>query len=174
MPTFDAESADCRVFTYKEGLLSAVAHDLELRVDTFSVEVSDDRSSVTGTFDLRSIHVVDAIVEGKRSPGTISGKDKTKIESNVTSEVIDARRHPEARFESSEVREVDAGWEIRGTLELAGRKREIIVPVHRDEGKAVGEISVHQPDWGIKPYSAMFGALKIRPEIKIRIEVPIE
>lgn len=174
MPTFDAESADCRVFTYKEGLLSAVAHDLELRVDTFSVEVSEDRASVTGTFDLRSIHVVDAIVEGKRSPGTLSEKDKAKIESNITSEVIDARRHPEARFESTEVREVDAGWEVRGTLELAGRKREITVPVHRDEGKAVGEISVHQPDWGIKPYSAMFGTLKIRPEIKIRIELPIQ
>lgn len=174
MPSFDAKSADCRVFTFKEGLLSAVAHDLELRVNDFMVELADDRSSVTADFDMRSIRVVDAIVDGRHSPGTLSAKDKAKIESNITSEVIDAKRHPEARFESTEIRPLDSGWEIRGRLELAGRKREITVPVYREAGEAIGEVTLHQPDWGIKPYSAMFGTLKIRPEIKIRISLPLE
>ena len=174
MTSFDADSAECRIFTFKEGLLSAVAHDLELRVDRFSIELADDRSSVRGTFDVRSIRVVDAIVDGRRSPGTLGSKDKTKIQSNITSDVIDAGRHPEVRFESTEIREVDTGWEIRGDLELAGRKRPITVLVHRDNGSAIGEVSLHQPDWGIKPYSAMLGTLKVRPEVKIRLSVPLE
>ncbi|HJL17818.1 MAG TPA: YceI family protein [Sandaracinaceae bacterium LLY-WYZ-13_1] len=174
MPRHDAETADCRVFTYKEGLLSAVAHDLELRVGSFEVELSDDRASVTATFEPRSIRVVDAIVEGRRSPGTLSEKDKAKIESNIVTEVIPVKQHADVRFTSSEIREVDAGWEIRGTLELAGHERELTIPVHREEGRAVGEVTLHQPDFGIKPYSAMLGALKIQPDIKIRIELPIE
>jgi polyisoprenoid-binding protein YceI len=174
MPRHDAESADCRVFTYKEGLLSAVAHDLELRVDRFEVEIADDRSSLTASFDPRSIHVVDAVVDGKRSPGTLSDKDKAKIESNIVSDVIPVKQHPEVRFSSREIREVDAGWEIRGTLELAGRSRDITVPVHRDDGHAVGEVTLHQPDFGIKPYSAMLGALKIQPDIKVRVTLPLE
>jgi len=174
MPRYDAESADCRVFTYKEGLLSAVAHDLELRVGTFEVEIAEDRSSVSATFDPRSIRVVDAIVDGKRSPGTLSKRDKAKIDSNIVTDVLPVKKHPAVRFSSTELREVDTGWEIRGTLELAGRSRQLTVPVHREDGEAVGEVTIHQPDFGIKPYSAMLGALKIQPDIKIRIALPLE
>ncbi|MCZ7685148.1 MAG: hypothetical protein M5U28_42815 [Sandaracinaceae bacterium] len=68
MPRFDARTADCRVFTYKEGLLSAVAHDLELSVRSFDIELSEDRSRITARFDARSIEVVEPIVEGRRAP----------------------------------------------------------------------------------------------------------
>ena len=36
MPHYDATTAECLVLTYKEGLLSAVAHDLEIRVARFA------------------------------------------------------------------------------------------------------------------------------------------
>lgn len=173
MPRFDAQSAECRLFTYKEGLLSAVAHDLELRVGTFEIEVAEDRSSVRGTFDPRSIRVVDAIIQGKRSPGALSRRDKAKIESNIVSEVIPVKAHPDVRFTSTEVREVDAGWEIHGALEIAGQRRELIIPVQREDGKAVGEVTLHQPDFGIKPYTAMLGTLKVQPDIKVRVTVPL-
>lgn len=42
MPRLDASSADCFVFTYKEGLLSAVAHDLKLRVTRFTIDTEGD------------------------------------------------------------------------------------------------------------------------------------
>lgn len=174
MPRFDAKQADCRIFTFKEGILSAVAHDLELRVHELEIELSDDRRAVTATFDPRSLRVVDAIVDGRRSPGTISAKDKAKIESNIVTEVIPVARFPEVRFVSSAIRAVDAGWEIEGTLMLAGRTRPICIPVHRADGKAIGEVTLHQPEYGIKPYSAMLGTLRIQPDVKVRIEVPLE
>jgi len=149
MKRHDADSAEVRVFTYKEGLLSAVAHDLQLEVTRFEIEVGEDRA-IAAT------------------------KDKEKIQGNIVKDVIPVRKHPEIRFESTEVREVDAGWEIRGKLTLAGRTRDITVPVHRDDGHWIGEVSIHQPDWGIKPYSAMLGALKLQPGVKVRVRVPAE
>lgn len=173
MPRYDARDADCRIFTYKDGLLSAVAHDLELRVGSFEIEVSDDRARITARFDPRSIEVVDAIIDGQRSPGTLSARDKEKIQGNIVSEVIPVRKHPDVRFESSEVSEDADGFTVRGRLELAGRSRELVVKAAREQGAAVAEVVLHQPDFGIKPYTAMLGTLKIKPEIRVRIRIPI-
>lgn len=173
MPHFDARDADCRVFTYKEGLLSAVAHDLELVVRSFEVDLAEDRSSLRARFDPRSIEVVDPIVDGRRSPGTLSDRDKAKIQSNIVSEVIPVKRHPDIRFESTDIRESANGWTIRGRLELAGRTKDIVVEAKREDGSAVAEVVLHQPDFGIKPYSAMLGTLKIKPDIRVRIRLPI-
>ena len=172
MPRYDARDADCRVFTYKDGLLSAVAHDLELRVGSFEIEVSDDRARITARFDPRSIEVVDAIIDGRRSPGTLGPRDKEKIQSNIVSEVIPLKKHPDVRFESSEVSEDAGGWTVRGRLELAGRSRELVVKATRENGAVVAEVVLHQPDFGIKPYSAMLGTLKIKPDVRVRIRIP--
>ena len=33
-------------------------------------------------------------------------------------------------------------------------------------------VRLHQPDFGIKPYSALLGTLKIKPEVTVRCSVP--
>jgi hypothetical protein len=30
---------------------------------------------------------------------------------------------------------------------------------------------MHQPDWGIKPFTALLGALKIKPDIELVVRV---
>ncbi|MFK7991346.1 MAG: YceI family protein [Sandaracinaceae bacterium] len=169
MPQFDASSAECQLFTFKEGLLSAVAHDLELSVRTFELQLEDDYSGLSARFDTRSIRVIDAIVDGRRSSSSLSAKDKTKIESNVLKDVLPTKRGTEAVFASTSITAVDAGWEIRGTLKLNGREKELAIPVFKNDGKVIGEVTLHQPDFGIKPYSAMLGALKIQPDVKVRV-----
>jgi len=163
MPTYDSSSAECRVFTYKEGLLSAVAHDLEIDVTEFEVQLSEDGTEVTATFDPRSLRVLHAVVDGRRSPGTLSDKDKKKIESNIVDKVLHAKKHRTIRFTSTDVHE----REIAGELELHGRKRS--VRLTRDGDTAITRL--HQPDFGIAPYSAMLGALKIKPDIEVRLTI---
>jgi polyisoprenoid-binding protein YceI len=173
MPRFSRGNAQCRVYTFKEGLLSAVAHDLELDVGTFEIEVADDRAAVTATFDPRSIRVLHAMSDGRPNPGGLGAKDMDKIAATIVSDVIPVKKHPTIRFASTELTTVDGGWRVRGTLELAGRSRELTVVV-RDEGEAaVAEVTLHQPDFGIKPYSAMLGTLKIKPDVKVTIRIPL-
>ena len=78
MKRHDADSAEVRIFTYKEGLLSAVAHDLQLEATRFEIQVADDRS-IVATFEPGSIRVLDAMIDGRLSPGTLSAKDKALI-----------------------------------------------------------------------------------------------
>lgn len=165
MPTFNASNARCRVFTFKEGLLSAVAHDLEIDVTDFTVEVSDD-GSITGRFDPRSLRVVHAMVNGR--PDAVSDKDKRKIQSNIDKDVLETKRHGSIEFRSSAVDE----REVRGTLTLHGRSRDIVVPVREDGDDRVARVRLHQPDFGIKPYSAMLGTLKIQPDVEVELRLP--
>lgn len=161
MPIYDATSARCRVFTFKEGLLSAVAHDLEIEVGTFRVELSEDGTKATATFDARSLRVLDAVVDGRRSPGTLSDRDKRKIEDNIVADVLSAKRHPEIRFESTEITDTA----VRGRLTMAGRTHDVRC---RRDGDVV-TATLHQPDWGIKPYSAMLGTLKLKPDVRVEL-----
>ena len=39
-----------------------------------------------------------------------------------------------------------------------------------DDGRLTGEATVKQTDFGIKPYSALFGTLKVADEVEIEID----
>jgi hypothetical protein len=36
----------------------------------------------------------------------------------------------------------------------------------------VSEVRVHQPDFGIKPYSAALGALKVQADVTVKVSAP--
>jgi hypothetical protein len=168
MHTYDASNADCFVFTFKEGLLSPVAHDLRLVVQRFSIEIGED--SVLARFDTSSLRVDTPMKEGKENPSALGERDKLKIAEQIREDVLESARYPEARFESSSLRKrPDGGYDLTGQLTLHGVTRPLTA---RTEAVGSGqrlELTLHQPDFGIVPYKAMMGTLKIRPDVTVRI-----
>ena len=172
MPRFTNEEADCRVYTFKEGLLSAMAHDLEIRVERFHVEWDDERTRIEARFDPRSLRVVHAMKDGAPNPGALSDRDKKKIESNIEGEVLETGRHPEIRFVSSGIEQQADAFIVHGMLDLHGRSRSVHVRVVREGARWIANATLHQPDFGITPYTAMMGTLRIQPEVKVRLSAP--
>jgi hypothetical protein len=169
----ERDGGEVRVFTFKEGLLSAIAHDLEIACERFTITWDEARTKVTATFDGSSLRVLHPVVHGRPSPGTLSPRDLAKIESTITADVLRARGGSrEIRFESSSVTSEDDGFSLRGTLSLNGRTNEISARVRMDGVRYVTELVLDQTRWGITPYSAMMGTLKIKPEIRVRVSVP--
>lgn len=167
MARFDASTAEVLVFTFKEGLLSAVAHDLKLRVGRFTIE--EDGGRLTGTFDVASLQVVCAVKQGADDPAALSSANRAEIEKTIVHEVLDARRHPQVRYEASQV----SAQRVEGQLTLRGVTRPL-PGVRRDEGgRRVAEFELDQRDFGIKPYSAMLGALKLKPEVQVRVSLSV-
>ncbi|MFT3774150.1 MAG: YceI family protein [Minicystis sp.] len=172
MPRFDASSAECLVLTFKEGLLSAVAHDLQIRVARFEIDIDDASHAVRARFEAGSLEVVGAVHDGAVREGTLSDADRRKIEDNIANDVLHVRQHPEIRFSSNDVAPEGDGFRIRGELSLHGRTKEIAFSARREGDRLVAEVRIHQPDFGIKPYSAMLGTLKIKPDLVVRCAVP--
>jgi hypothetical protein len=172
MPTVDHEhGAEARVLTFKEGLLSAVAHDLELAVGHLQIDWSEDH--VTARFDLRSLRVLHAMSSGRPAPELLSPADLEKIARTIALDVLDTERHPEALFRSSSVTASQGGHVVHGTLTLAGHSQELSATVRREGARHVAEVELDQRRFGIKPYSAMLGALKLKPEVRVRVSVPV-
>ena len=173
MARFDASSAECLVFTYKKGLLSAIAHDLKIRVAKFEIEVDEQSRAIAARFDAASLRVMCAMQAGVKSPGTLSRDNKRQIEANIVGDVLDARTYPEIRFESSAVQDQGDAHVIKGTLSLHGKQRQITVRVRQEGDYYVAQARLHQPDFGIHPYSALLGTLKVQADVTVQVSVPI-
>ena len=169
MPTLDASVAQCRIFTFKEGVLSAVAHDLEIDVTRFTLQVEEQRK-LSARFAADSLRVLHAMRDGQPT-SQLSAGDRAKIEKTLGEEVLDVRRYPDIRFEATATPDGD-GFAVTGELVLHGKARPLTARALPKAGRLVAEVTLHQPDFGIKPYSAMLGALKVRPDVKVRLSVP--
>ncbi len=169
MTTFDASSAQCRIFTFKEGMLSAVAHDLEIDVTRFTVAV-EGTSKVSARLEAGSLRVLHALKEGQPTQQLAAG-DRAKIEKTIGEDVLEVRRYPEIRFEATASPRGD-GYTLTGELVLHGKARPLTLEATRKGDRLVAQVTLHQPDFGIKPYSAMLGALKVQADVKITVSVP--
>jgi hypothetical protein len=172
MTTFTEDNATCFVYTFKEGVLSRVAHDLKLQVKQF--EIRWQEGEVMATFDPQSIVMCEAMKNGRESPGVLSGPDKRKVIENMHRDVLKTARFPEIRFAASTVSATATGVDVDGYLELVGRKRPVSVQAVRGAATWEIEVWVNQPDFGIKPFKALMGAIKVKPKVKLILTLPIE
>jgi polyisoprenoid-binding protein YceI len=178
MAELNQDNAELSVFTFKEGLLSPVAHDLKLRVGRWSARL--DKSgpgtvTVTGAFDASSLSVEGVMRDGRLVKDVLGARDTDKIAKNIRDEVLMSARHPSIAWRGQGAL-VNGAPRLEGELTLVGKTRRLTARIKK-EGLApadpvwVVELTVHQPDFGIKPYSAMLGALKIKPDVVVSLRV---
>lgn len=173
MAKYDASTAECLVYTFKDGLLSKLGHDLKIRVTRFSLEIDDDSKAVTVEVDAKSLRVDCAVKNGQDDPYSLTEVDKSKIAGQIVTDVLEASQYPLVRFASTSVTQRDdGGYDIAGDLSLHGVTRPMNARTHIDDGRQVAEVVIHQPDHGIKPYKAVMGTLKVKPDVRVRLSVP--
>jgi YceI-like domain len=172
MRTHDATTATCHVFTFKEGMLSAVAHDLRIRVERLTIAIDEQAGTVEARFFASSLRVDSAMKAGHEDHGALGDRNKREIADNIVDDVLHADRHPEIVFRSNKVEGTGDERRIEGTLALHGTERPLRVTARRTAGRWVAEVELHQPDFGIRPYSAMLGTLKVKPTVRVRVSVP--
>lgn len=158
------------VFTYKEGLLSKIAHDLRITVP--NPEVQFDGESLTARVDLRTLEIASAQKDGRDSP-SLSDGDKKKILKSLHKDALNTSRHPEAIYEAKALFPDETHAELEGKLTLHGTTRDLRISLAQKEGRWFGEVAIHQPDFGIKPFSAMLGTLKIKPGVRVTLSAPV-
>ena len=64
------------------------------------------------------------------------------------------------------------GGKVVGELLLHGKEKELVCEVRREGGRLVTRVPLHQPDFGIRPFSAFFNTLKVRPDLLVSLSVP--
>ena len=172
MITLDARRADCRVLIFREGVLSSLGFDLELGVTRFAVVIDPRARSAEARFDADSLRVLRAFRNAREAHGSLGPEERRSIEDKVSREVLESHRFPEVRFRSHAVDDSHGGYDVRGVLVLRGRERDVAVQLRPNGDRLSAEVRVNQLDFGITPYRAFMGALRVKPEILVRLSMP--
>lgn len=165
----DVTEGEIHLFTYKEGMLSPMAHDLRLSVGRFRVRLDD--AQFEATFVPESI-TVDGVMRGDRlHVDVLSDKDKAKIRTVMQAEVLRTSQYARVVFRGA-LEEKGVLMAAKGELELAGRKRPLEITVRRTAEGVKGEVELKPSTWGIRPYKALGGALKLQDRVVVRFALP--
>jgi|GEM_PF-5884502 len=147
MKRFDQSSASCQVFTYKEGLLSAVAYDLRINVTSFVIHLSESEHVVKARFAADSLRVDCVMVDGAERPDALNSLEKEEIERIMSRDVLESDIYEDFRLTSSSIRK-DSTYFIKSALTLHGTEREIAFTAKNGGGYYVTEIQLHLPAMG--------------------------
>ena len=157
------------LFTYKEGVLSAIAHDLRLTVNRFRIQLDGD--DFTAVFMPDTIVVDGAVKNGALDERALSEKDKGKIRATMQGEVLRSSQFAKISY-AGKVAHEGVVLIARGDLELAGKKRPLQVTMRRTTGRVSGEVEIKPSEWGIKPYRALGGTLKLQDRVRVTFDLP--
>ncbi|WP_173159438.1 YceI family protein [Phytohabitans suffuscus] len=160
--------------TGRKGVGSTVGHDLTIEVTDWSVQVNVPETgpadaTATARVELGSL----AVRAGTGGARPLTDKDRGEIVDNAR-RTLDVDRHPAATFESTRVVTGGDSATISGTLTVRGVAASIDVEVREvtpDRYRATTVVT--QSAYGIKPYSAFLGALKVRDDVEVEIEVEL-
>jgi polyisoprenoid-binding protein YceI len=163
------ENGTLSVKTGRDGAAAKAGHDLVIHVTaweaTLEVGAEGEQSSLVLSVDATSLQVR----EGTGGIKSLDEDDKANIRTTIDTDVLKGQA---IEFRSTQV---DAGaggrMAIQGDLTLAGKTHPIAFDVTvGDDGALTGAAVVRQSDWGIKPYSALFGALKVSDEVEVAFQ----
>jgi hypothetical protein len=164
------DNATLHVRTGKGGAASKAGHNLLMEVTAWSgvLQVGDSPGETIAslTADARSLRVL----EGTGGIQALGEDDRLNIEQTIVDEVL---KGGTIEFTSTVVDApaADGTLLIRGELDLLGTRRPIAFALQvGPDGTFTAEATVTQTEWGIKPYSALFGTLKVLDEVRISLE----
>jgi polyisoprenoid-binding protein YceI len=155
------------VKTYREGLAAKAGHDLVIEVTRWQATIDSAAGTVELTADPRSLEVR----EGVRGVKPLTDRDRGEIRANIDDKVLGGQP---IEFRSSAVRMPDGAGRlaVEGALTMAGSTRPVAAQLDvGGDGRVTGTIVLTQSAWGIKPYRGLMGALKVRDEVEIVVDV---
>jgi len=161
------DNASLHVETGRNGAAAKAGHDLVIDVQSWeaTLEVGDN-SSLSLSADPTSLHVR----EGKGGMQPLKDDDKADIRKTIDKDIL---KKKSISFQSTSVETAGEGLKVAGDLEMGGKSEPVTFELSESGGTLTGETTVKQSDWSIKPYSALFGALKVNDEVKVVVEAKL-
>lgn len=156
-----------RIHAFKEGLLSGLGHDLELRLTRFRITQSG--RSIFARIEPASLVVEGAMRQGKLDTSLVDDADREKIRHSLQTDVLRTARFPEAQF-TGRVFGDEAPYRVTGELTLCGATQPLTLNLLRSGPTLRGEVELVPSRFGIKPFKALGGALKVQDRIVVHVE----
>jgi hypothetical protein len=143
MPTYGPDDAALTIHTKRAGAAAKAGHDLTILVERWSATYED------GTLDFEADSGSLRVLKGEGGIGSLGDEEKAGIKQTIDEEVLH-------------------GGPITyrdGQLTLNGVTQPLAFTFDGTEGRA----EIKQTDFKIKPYSALFGTLKVADVVEVKV-----
>ncbi|MDX6439522.1 MAG: hypothetical protein QOF45_2105 [Gaiellaceae bacterium] len=169
--TLGPEDGTLAVKTTRTGAAAKAGHNLLIHVTTWqaTLEVGEDPVQTTIVLDADATSL--RVREGTGGMQALGDDDKASIEETIDEDVL---KRQGIEFRSTAVTVDGSRISVQGELTLVGKAGPIAFDLTvGDDGKLTGSALVKQTDWGITPYSALFGALKVADEVEVVLDASL-
>ena len=164
------DTATLSVRTARAGAAAKAGHDLLIHVTDWSAAIVVSGGAAGVQLELTANPSSLRVREGKGGIQALDDEDLDNIHQTIDDEVLMRR---EITFRSTSAEPAGDGGVIRvgGDLSLFGNSHPVTFDLKiRDGGAVAATAVVRQSDWGMKPYSALFGALTVVDDVEVEVE----
>jgi polyisoprenoid-binding protein YceI len=160
--------------TFRDGLAAQAGHDLTIEATRWSGVLAVNGDLAPGGLDVRVDLGALVVRDGTGGVKPLSDRDRREI-AMTARRTLAADRYPEAVFAAGTFTPAaGGGGEINGTLTVHGQTRPLWMRVSQTgPDRYHAEATVVQSDYGIKPYTAFLGALRVRDAIDVAVDVDL-
>jgi YceI-like domain len=163
--TLGPEHGTLLVRTGKGGAAAKAGHNLVLVVTRWQATLAPE--AITLTADSRSLRVR----EGSGGMSPLGDEEKAGIAQTIDDDVL---KGGAIEFRSSSVDANGDRVAVQGELDLLGVSRPLSFDLALGpDGRLTGSTPVKQTDWKMKPFSALFGTLKVADVVEVAVDVQL-
>ncbi len=133
-----------------------------------TLELADDPESTSMELSADSTSL--RVQKGTGGIQALGDEEKASIHKTIDDEVLTRQ---DIKFRSSAVQGAPDGsrLSVKGDLTLAGKTNPVDFELAiGDDGALEATAVVTQSGWGMKPYSALFGALKVADDVEVVLD----
>lgn len=168
---FGPDNGTLQINTGRSGAAAKAGHDLLIQVTSWqgSLTVGDDPAEARVELDADGASL--QVREGTGGMQALDDDDRASIVQTIDEDVL---MRQGITFRSSSAAPAGDGLHVQGDLTLLGQTRPIAVDVAvAGDGALTAAAVVKQTDFGMKPYSALFGALKVADEVRVTLSAKL-
>jgi polyisoprenoid-binding protein YceI len=165
-------NATLAVRTKRGGAAAKAGHDLDMLVTAWegTLEVGPDGAATSA--ELKADATSLRVQKGTGGMQALGEDDKANIHQTIDDEVL---KREDIVFRSTGVESAGSGLSVAGELTLAGTTKPLAFELAvGEDGKLAATATVTQTAWGMKPYSALWGALKVLDEVEVALDGKVE
>jgi hypothetical protein len=160
--------AEAHVFTFKAGLLARLAHDLRLRVQRFEITVEQGR--LNAWFDAGSLRVEGVMQSDVLDTSVLNHQDKQRIQATIRDDVLDTATYARIEFAGGARAVGPDQLHVTGSLRLHGHAQPLECDARRDGPKLRVGVTLIPSRFGIEPYKALAGAIRLQDRLRVELE----
>jgi polyisoprenoid-binding protein YceI len=163
---YGSDSGTLSVSTGREGAVAKAGHDLRMDVTRWEARLNLDPPDPS--LDLEADSTSFRVLEATGGIKALKDDEKASIPDTINEDVL---KTMPIVFHSTRVVADGATLRVEGELTLRDGKAPIGFELAlADDGHVTGSAQLKQTDWGIKPYSALFGTLKVSDVVVISVD----